>query len=51
LPELKVIEDDDTMTEAEKTQAFMEKIFGPRPEKVGKVSNVQCPMPQVEGQI
>jgi hypothetical protein len=33
LPELKVIEDDDTMTEAEKTQAFMEKIFGKRPEK------------------
>ena len=33
LPELKVIEDDDTMTEAEKTQAFMEKIFGPRPVK------------------
>ena len=33
LPELKVIEDDDTMTESEKTQAFMEKIFGPRPVK------------------
>lgn len=33
LPELKEIEDDDTMTESEKTQAFMEKIFGHPPVK------------------
>lgn len=33
LPQLKAIETASTMTEAEKTAAFMEKIFGPAPAK------------------
>jgi hypothetical protein len=33
LPQLKAIETTSTMTEAEKTAAFMEKIFGPAPAK------------------